>query len=292
MGQTGQWPPSQQPFPAAPVPTYEPGTSAGFTIGAAFSRGWSMLTTHYALILVGPLVLTLASIVGGLIPIVGIFSGIAVIPFWSTLLYQCVRADRGLPVEPMGFFRMNGGTYGWLLLFGLLNAAISLVACIPLGLFAGLLVVMAGPMHLDPVVVIAIGVTLLAGTLIALLYVSARLLFAPLLFLDAPAGSLDFFGAFRLSWTRTGPFAWALLGMVLLLSLVSFGSTMLLCVGLFLIGLPLTLAVEAAAYNLICPPAGACPTCGYDLRGTPGLPCPECGAPPAPAPGVPSPPLV
>lgn len=286
------WPPSQQPFPAAPVPTYEPGPSAAFTIGAAFSRGWSMVTTHYTLVLVGPLVLTLASIVGALIPIVGAFAGFAVMPFWSTLLYQCVRVDRGLPVEPLGFFRMSGSTYGWLLLLGLLNAVISIIAGVPLVMVVGVLVVMAGPMHVDPVVVIAIGVTLLAGTLIALLYVSARLLFAPLLFLDAPTGSLDVIAAFRLSWTRTGPFAWSLLGMILLLSLVSLGSTMLLCVGLFLIGLPLTLAVEAAAFNLICPPAGACPTCGYDLRGTPGLPCPECEKPPAPAPDFPSPPLV
>jgi hypothetical protein len=96
--------------------------------------------------------------------------------------------------------------------------------------------------------------------------------------------------ALRLSWERTKPFAWTLVGVVLVCWVLAAASILLLGIGLFLVGIPLAYAVSAGVYIRLFPreSGSICRECGYDLLGLHADVCPECGTPASPRPAVPA----
>ncbi len=263
---------------------YEPGVGT-FSIGDAFSIGWATLKDNYG-VLLGSMALCYlvyfgGFIVGMFIPLVGSFVGAFLAPLMVSLAYVYVRAVRGHQVRAAEFFDHLKVPYWSLVVIQLLVGLIALAVALPAIIVIVVLIVTGGMSGgAGGAVLIVIGVVVAFACMIGVLYVQSRLNFAGLLFLDAPPGSLEIVESLKLSWTRTKEFAWPLVGLALLLSLVSFGCALLLVIPVFLVAMPLTLAATAAAYDMICPPkySGLCPVCAYDCRNSPPGTCPECGA--------------
>ncbi|CAG1003334.1 hypothetical protein PHYC_03058 [Phycisphaerales bacterium] len=263
---------------------YEPGPAGEFRIGDAFSLGWTAMTAQYGVLLGALVVCGLISIAGyvlaSFIPLVGSFAGFLIAPLGFGLSFTFVRAVRGNSVEVMEFFTHLKNTYWQVVLINLLLTLISFAALLPFGVaIVFLIFVLSASGGASAPVAIAILAVLGIACVLGSLYFQARLAFAPLLYLDAPPGSLEIMEALKLSWRRTADAAWPLVGLAILLVIVNVATLLLLVVGAILLGAPLSAAVNAAAYDLICPVGrdGLCPKCGYDCRGTGSAVCPECG---------------
>lgn len=275
--------PPNLPGPVRP-PRYEPGAGT-FAIGDAFAVGWAALKANYGVLLGSTLLCLIVylagSIIGGIIPVIGSFVGFFLAPLWVSMAYVYVLTVRGKPIEVTMFFPLLKEPYWSLVVIQLLVGLIGMVVMIPV---AGLIVLFA-VLGANAGGAAAVALFTAAGlfgvaAFIAMLYVQVRIGYAGLLFMDAPTGSLEIIESISLSWNRTKPYAMPLVGLALLLALISLGSLLLLVVGVLLIGIPLSMAVTAAAYDMICPPkyAGMCPVCNYDCRNSPPGRCPECGA--------------
>lgn len=291
MSQVPPLPPHSPQVPFAPLPRYTPGVGT-FTISDAFSVGWPTLKDNYGVLLGSSLLCILVywggSILGGLVPLLGTFVGFFLAPLWVSLSHVFVRAVRGHTVTATEFFEHLKVPYWSLVVIQLLIWAIGLAVMLPMIIIVVLLLVGGGFAAgaggggggAGAVLLFVIAGFVLLATIVGMAYIQARIGYAGLLFMDAPPGSLEIVESVKLSWTRTKEFAWPLVGMSLLLGLIAFGCILALFFPLFLFAIPLSLAVTAAAYDMICPPkySGSCPVCGYDCRNSPPGTCPECGA--------------
>lgn len=277
------------PLPAGPVfaSRYEPGSSSAFSIGSAISLGWAAMTSQYGPLLAVTVIFLLiqvgASLVGAVIPGASLITGVFLAPLTVSLAYIYVRAVRGSKVEVADLFGHLKVNYWNLVLLQLILVGISIVVLIPVGILIAAALLLGAAVDSVAGVVGAVVVGVVA--VLALAYVGVRLGYGGLLYLDAPPGSLEVIDALRLSWRRTAPYALPLIAMAILLGFIVMASGLLLCVGAILLGMPLALAVNAAAYDLICPTpdSGRCDKCGYDCRAVVTGVCPECGAPLTPS---------
>ncbi|GJQ28231.1 MAG: hypothetical protein HBSAPP03_01150 [Phycisphaerae bacterium] len=286
MSQVPPLPPMPPSMPGPiRLPRYEPGAGT-FSIGDAFSVGWATLKDNYGVLLGASILCMLVyfggSIIGGLVPIVGSFVGIFLAPLWVSLTFVFVRAVRGHQVAASEFFPLLKVPYWSLVVIQLLVGVLGMVVALPMIIVIVILAIAGGAAGGGAAsgALIAVAVLCVIVTMIAMMYIQARLGFSGLLFMDAPPGTLEIIESVKLSWKRTRDFAWPLVGLAILLALISLGTFVLLVVPLFLLGIPLALAATAAAYDMICPQAysGTCPVCGYDCRNSPPGTCPECGA--------------
>ena len=133
---------------------------------------------------------------------------------------------------------------------------------------------------------IALFVPLLVGGVLLYLYVLARVTPALLMIVDehqigGAAGVVD---SVMRSWSAPrGAVGWSLLALGLLCFVILLLSLLLLVLPYLFVGMPLVLAVAAAAYESLQTQRGAfanpatCPKCGYALTGLASPQCPECG---------------
>ena len=84
-----------------------------------------------------------------------------------------------------------------------------------------------------------------------IIYVSIRLAFSFQCCLDPANGGLGVIESLSTSWSMTMGRFWVLFGLFLLLLLILIGTTLLLVIGLILLGAPLGLAVYGTAYAQI-----------------------------------------
>jgi hypothetical protein len=284
-------PPPIPPYPhSAPGPIgpnkWEPRGSAGFTIGDSFSAGWAALKANYwrllgAMLLVG--VTSIAtSFVLQLLPVIGAvldqIASLFLAPFAVSLVYTNVRAVRGENPNALLFFSDAWPRYWGLVGVTVLTWLIMVGVMLPFALIAVLAGVLGASGGGALTIFLVIAFVLLVAIPL-LLYLQARLSFAGVLYMDAPPGRLGVIDSITLSWRRTAPFAWALVGLHLLLAIIVLGSFLLLFLPAIFLGFPILLACIAAAYTQIFPKscAGLCPNCGYDCRSSPPGTCPECG---------------
>lgn len=276
MSQNPPMPPS---MPAYVPPTpFNPGVCGEFRATERFSVAWKFLWANWGLIAGAVLLAWVIQLVVSVIPFIGGIAGLFLAPLMTAASYQAVLAFRGQPAKAGDIFQVFGPKYWQVFVVTLLYNLGVAVAVIPM--VVGIVLFAAGASQGGPVgaALIAIGIGAFLLAMVGMLYVQARLMHAPLLIYDAPAGSLDMIESLKMSWNRTGPFAWSLLGFLLLMALVAMGSILLLGVGLLLIGIPFAMACTAVAYCTLFPQASPlCPKCGYDLSRIGGPRCPECG---------------
>lgn len=285
MTQTPQPPPGNVPpvTPGVPgygrPPRYEPGMCAGFEAGAVFGLGWRTLWSAWPQIAGAVLLAWVVQLVVSFVPFVGGIASLFVAPLMAAAQFQAVKVIRGDRTEVGEIFRIFGPNYWPIFLVVLLTNLSMIVAVIPGVIGVVLFAVGVNAGGFGGTLATGAGVVMLVLGMLVGLYVYGRLMFSVFLMFDAPPGSLEFIDAMKLSWARSTPFAWSILGLLILSSLALVASVLLLGVGLLLVGVPLQAALMAAAYHTLLPRTGgrACTRCGYDLSHLPLGPCPECG---------------
>jgi len=272
-----------------PPPRYVPGMCQQFQAGERFGAAWRLFWDNWGAV-AGPCLLALViQIVAGMIPILGSFAGLFLGPLMTAATFQVIRVARGEPGRAGDIFQVFGPKYWPVFVMTLLYTLCCSVGVIPAIIGVVLAILGSGVGGPGGAAIIAVGVALIIVGWIAIAYIQARLCHAPILMYDAPLNSLEIMECLRLSWNRTAPFGWSVLGLLLLAGLVAMASILLLGVGIFLVGIPFVVAVQAVAYLALFPNSReTCTTCGYDLRGIPSGHCPECGKISTPAiPSVP-----
>lgn len=272
--------------PPPPPPPMDPHLEP-FSIGGACDHGWQIFKRHYGILLGGSALVAVLSIAlngvekmlnasafpaGSLVSLV---AGFFLMPVLQTgLLFVAVRAARS---EPIAFEHMFDGFRRYWPIVGV-NALAGLIfagAVMPFAGVMGVAAALSGGRASVVVVLVLIGI--LAFAVLLALYV--RLSFASVICLDPAAGE-GVVGAIRRSWEITGPYWGPLTVLQIVLWLVLVGSLLLFCVGIILLGLPLVLAINGAAYAALLRPRQLprCEACGYDTSGLNTRICPECGA--------------
>ncbi len=268
-----------------PPPRFNPGVCGEFQAMERFSVAWAFLWANWGLITGAALLAWVIQLVVSFIPFVGGIAGLFLAPLMTAAGYQAVLAFRGQPAKAGDIFQVFGPKYWQVFVVTLLYNLSFMVAVVPVVIGIVLFGVGASQGGAVGAALIAIGLAVCLVAIVGMLYIQARLMHAPLLIYDAPAGTLDMIESLKMSWARSGPFTWSIVGFLLLMALVATGSILLLGVGLFLVGIPFAISCTAVAYCTLFPQASPlCPKCGYDLSRIGGPRCPECGwEPPMPA---------
>ncbi|MCE7974401.1 MAG: hypothetical protein DYG92_08805 [Leptolyngbya sp. PLA1] len=273
-----------------PPPKFNPGVCGEFRATERFAVAWSFLWANWGLITGAVLLAWVIQLVVSFIPFIGGIAGLFLAPLMTAAGYQAVLTFRGQPAKAGDIFQVFGPKYWQVFVVTLLYNLCFMVAVVPLLVGGVLFAIGASQGGAVGAAMIALGCAVFLVSMIGMMYIQARLMHAPLLIYDAPAGSLDMIECLKMSWGRTGPFAWSLVGFLLLMALVAMGSILLLGIGLLLVGIPFAVACTAVAYCTLFPQSSPlCPKCGYDLSRIGGPRCPECGwQPPMPgeAPGI------
>lgn len=272
-------PPPWQASGWQPVSPYAPLAATEFTAGAAFARGWDLFKRNYGAALGATFIAQAIIMAVSIIPIIGGIASIFAAPLSTAAILHLARLDRHEPTSFDMMFKVFGPRYWNVLIAQFLVGLTNVVVVLPIGAVVVVIVLIANR---------AGGVAVAAGTVGAIIALAiglvgmaliGRIQFVPLLLLDAPHGSLDIGGAFRMSWNYTRLFILPLVLLMLLLAATSIASLLVLIIGVLLIAMPLIACVQAAAYNMLFGVTSSrCRACGYDLEGTAGPVCPECGS--------------
>ncbi len=249
------------------------------------SDGWRALSANYWPLTGACFVAFVGVLAISIVPLIGGLASVFLAPIYSSLLMMGVRSARGQRVEFSDSFACFGPKYWLLLATHLLISVASMIVLTPLLLpsFIGIPMLGIGIEQSNNALAVGGGVLLSIGLLLLIIastYLTARIWTAPMLYYDAPAGSLEFFDTFKLAWRRTAADHLTLFSLFLVVQLINLALALLLCVPLFMLGMPLTLCVLGVAYARLFPladAATACPSCGYAISGLESPICPECG---------------
>lgn len=273
--------------PSVTLPAPPPVFDQPFSVEQAFGRGWDVFKRHYGIMLGGVVLVIGISIAMSLVEtvlnaiaapagsVVSLAGSIFLMPVLQTgLTFVAARATRR---EPIAFDHIFDGFRRYWPIVGvnLLVILLYFGAVLPFAGGIGLLVAFGSGSGAN--VFIIFGIALILAVVVLVLY--ARLAFAPIMCLD-PAVGQGPVGSIQHSWRLTAPYWGRLVALHVLLWLVAAGSILLLCVGLPLLGMPLSLAVTGAAYAVLVGTPNDdshCSNCGYDLQGLNSGVCPECG---------------
>lgn len=275
-----------------------------FTFSNAWSQGIEVFKAQYVLLLaaggIAMGVQMVQSVVGQVFSLLGqivdptagmiasvLFSLIMTVlvtwPMQVSTQYVGVAARRGeqisMPLLFRGFYRM-----GTAILTMFLTSLVALACAIPCILIIAPMVIMlrSGQVSTEVGVIVIILAAMING--VAIGYVMARLYLAAGMCVDSRLGDLTATQSLKMSWEWTRERGWLVFGVMLTVGLVAASSVLLMCVGYFLVGVPLMLAVYGAMYHQlgfdrgVFPTRQVCPVCDYDLSGVNAVTCPECGA--------------
>lgn len=201
------------------------------------------------------------------------------VPLLAGVVMIGVRLARG---ERPAFDAMFDGfrAYGPVVLIGfvrqlIISAGLAVVVVPVVGL---LLLTGFSRGQLPLVMVLGMSIALLAAMGIYL-FLAARLFFADVMYLDQTGPRPRPMDAIRLSWRITGPVTFTLVLLGLLGSLIALGTTLLLIIGLFLLGAPLLIAMFGITVRRMIESLDrpVCNHCGFDTSATTQPRCPECG---------------
>ncbi len=146
-------------------------------------------------------------------------------------------------------FRHYGAALGSGVLLLLVYIGCVMVAFMPF-VAASFLGSVGGAGGVGPALVI--GFAFSVGIAIALLAtVVMRVLCAPTIAIDPAFGHPGIIESFRLSWSHTAGLGFSMLGLLIVAGILAALTILLLCVGYFLIGLPLLFAVTGAMYLMV-----------------------------------------
>ena len=264
---------SHQDWHVGPLRKYSFGNAFAAAI-QAIKMHWGLLTVA-GLILVGVIVAT--TLPGVLIAMVGkladdpdievaiellgdiVSSVLALLvyaPLWfgATILGANAVVGRARIVDLMLGFKRYPQVLGATLLLILIYGATA-TACVVAGavvgtvtwVFAGLFSDAAAAEAGIGVGFAATGVLLVATTIL----VSMRVHLAPAIAADPQLGPIGAIAALRHSWQMAHGLGWSMAALLLVSALAASASTLLLCAGYFVIGLPLLIAVNGAMYAMI-----------------------------------------
>jgi uncharacterized membrane protein len=233
------------------------------------SRGWTLLTTHFAALFVGTLLYFLIEIGMGIfskIPAIGFIFSLAnfVIagPLMAGLYYLAIRANRGEEAQAgdlfAGFTRKFAQLFCGTLAQGILVGLCLLPFIVVLAMRLAPSLRQFNPqesMSVDKEIeMLKSLVPIIIGTLPWLLvcalpatYIAVSLKFMLALIIDK---QMDFGAAMKASWKMVGKHWWQIFGLVVLISLLNIAGAMACFVGL-LFTVPIGIGALMSAYETI-----------------------------------------
>jgi hypothetical protein len=287
-GGQNPWPTSVGQFPERP--------QTRLSFDGLLAEGWRLMASNYGQLL-GVVGVWIGISIAGSVVSAGleqIHAAISVMwdlvtlflvdaPLYAGVAMFGLRLARG---ERPAFDAMFDGfrSYGPVVLANLIKlpliAVALLIAVLPFAAIVGL----SGAVERGAPPVALVTLVVGFGGLVALgvyLFLFARLLLTDILILDnfgPRPGPID---ALRLSWRVTGPVTLTLMGLFLLGALIAIGTTLMLLIGLLLLGLPLLVALGGVSVRRMLESLDrpVCNHCGFDLSATTTPNCPECGRP-------------
>jgi hypothetical protein len=274
-----------------------------FSIGNAFSLGWSGFKARYGLLLGASalylLIYFAAEIVFSvtaiftLLPLASWAAGFLLHPVLGLgLVVIALHAVRGRHTEIGDLF--VGFKRYWPVVGT--NALVTLivwgVTLVPIAVFAFVLGLLlpalggtggtGGSAQFGVIAMVVLGVVVV---LVPILLIYPRVLLAPMICLDTEIKTVGVTDAISLSWKMTGEkgVRGGIIGVGFLLVMIFVACFVLLILPVVFFAMPLGIAVYAALYWQVSRGYWArrmhtCLRCGYDLRYSPGGRCPECGA--------------
>jgi hypothetical protein len=223
------------------------------SIGGCLSRAWDNYKSFFGVALGAVVVAYLVLMVAGMIPVLGVLSGIIVGPHINAgVAWIFLKRARGESVELGNVFDGFKRCYVKLLLVGLVQMAaaiaVALVFVIPMMLMGMPLgadgIDPAAPPEIPPDMIAGIGflAILMAAVFV---FLSVRFLLAQLIALDRPEGAVD---AYRLSWRITRGRFWTIFALMVVLMILGMAGVLALLVGLIFV-LPFYGAIIAQLYH-------------------------------------------
>jgi hypothetical protein len=238
-----------------------------FTFEAAFAKGMALFKSRYGGLLAATLVFILLLVGVGLAKalvnsvlgadpdqtsatatdhLIDIFISV---PLTAGILLIALQHLRG-ESPAMGTLFAGFRRYWPLVGIGVLLMLIFMAPVVVAALFLGFGALFLGGTSaaLPAITVTAILVGLVLICIFIMLY--TKLIFASLLCID-PRTRLGVCESISTSWRMTGPDFWPLLGLIIVMGLILIGTSILLVLPLFFVGIPLCLAITVSAYELI-----------------------------------------
>jgi hypothetical protein len=155
-----------------------------------------------------------------------------------------IHAGEGELVDLFAAFRRYGAAVG--------SGALALLSYLGCAFVAAIPVLAVVAVAADEVVWVFLGLALtLCAFIVLMATVFMRMLFAPVIAIDPRFGQPGVLESFRISWRQTEGIGFSMLALLFVTGLLCALTILLLCVGYFLIGVPLLFAVIGAMYHLI-----------------------------------------
>jgi hypothetical protein len=214
-------------------------------VGDCVSRGWQAVSSNPGLAIGGPFLVLVVTTIAGMIPCVGLLTGIFLNPpLLAGLQKVFAKLDRGEPAEFGDLFAGFEGVYLNLILQNIVVSILALLAALPGGV-----VVFIGMAISERAEALGVLVAVVGGLIAAapIIFLSLCWMFSVLLIVDR---GIDFWPAMELSRKVVQQvFAHALLLALACIVVVIVGA-LALCLGLF-VAIPIALGAVAAAYNAL-----------------------------------------
>lgn len=252
-----------------------------FTFNAAFAKGSSLFKSRYGSLLGATVVFMLVLVGAGLVAsiaakVLGIETDANGQSWLSQLITIFFTNPFGVGLVLIALLHLRAESPGMSTLFAGfkrywplvgIGVLLMLTCVVPLG--AGALVVwftavQVGGFEENSFAILAVMIVTGLVVFCVLIVLGTRLAFTSLLCID-PRTRLGLGASFATSWRMTGPIFWPLLGLNIVMGLILIGTTILLILPLFFVGIPLCISVFSAAYELAVGEHNSDAVAGTDL---------------------------
>lgn len=260
------------PIPATPVADeYEEGPELDWSIdefednlrqkgfatslGGCLTRAWENYKSFFWLALGAVLVASILTMIAGVLPVIGLFSGILITPHINAgMAWIFLKRARGEDVEFADIFAGFSRCYGKLALVGLIQFVVMLVFVMTFMIpMLGMGITMDGlesgnPPDIPPQAAMGMGL-LVFGLFIVLVFLAIRFGLSHIVAIDRIGDSA--INAFKLSWRITKGRFFMILGLGIILMLLNIAGALALLIGLIFV-MPMYGAIIAQIYHDAC----------------------------------------